>query len=399
MTGIEQQYVGLLIIQSTPFCNINCRYCYLPDRNSHHLATEEVLEATFRTVFSSGKIGPRITVVWHAGEPLVAPISFYERALEIAEENKPAGTEIKHCIQTNGMLIDEAWCAFFARSGISVGVSIDGPKVFHDANRLTRAGAGTFDTVMRAIRLLQDHGIGFNVISVIGKDALYFPDELFAFYEETGITNVALNIEEIEGANVRTSLDGPDTDRLFRQFIRRIFELYLKSDVVTSLREYDDVVMRAVAGTTKTFSNTQSTPFSIITVDHAGNFCTFSPELLGMKDDRYGDFVIGNFLRDDLDTAANCEKFNRLKAEIDAGIDACRQSCEYFEMCGGGAPSNKLYENGSFATSETMYCRLTKKAVTDEALQVYTDMLSGLPEEGGAGELGSRELSEILGAV
>jgi len=43
----------------------------------------------------------------------------------------------------------------------------------------------------------------------------------------------------------------------------------------------------------------------------------------------------------------------------------CRERCEYFSVCGGGEPVNKLAENGSFATSETTYCRMTKMRPTD----------------------------------
>ncbi len=398
MAERDQEPISLLILQPTPFCNIDCRYCYLPSRNEHRLMSQEVLVKIFDKVFGSGRIGPRITVVWHAGEPMMAPVSFYERALEIAAARIPAGTEIKHCIQTNGTLIDESWCEFFKRSGMSVGISIDGPRSLNDANRRTRSGEGTFDTVMRGIRLLHAHDIGFDVISVVGRDALCFPDELFEFYVANDISNLAFNIEEIEGANVSTSLGAADVDSLFRRFARRMFQLYQQSDRVTSLREYDDVVMRTVSGSVRSFPNTQATPFCIITVDHAGNFCTFSPELLGMEDDSYGDFVLGNLLRDALDTAAQSDKFKRLLAEIETGIEECRRDCEYFSMCGGGAPSNKLYENGSFATSESMYFRLTIKAITDEALQVYSEVLTATDEETEPGALSGSALEELIQA-
>jgi uncharacterized protein len=57
-----------------------------------------------------------------------------------------------------------------------------------------------------------------------------------------------------------------------------------------------------------------------------------------------------------------------MTADIDAGIALCRDRCEYFSVCGGGEPVNKLFENGSFASSETVYCRMTKMRATDLVL-------------------------------
>ena len=54
--------------------------------------------------------------------------------------------------------------------------------------------------------------------------------------------------------------------------------------------------------------------------------------------------------------------------EIDAGIQQCKAECSYFTVCGGGAPANKVFENGSFASAETLACRLGRKAVTDFVL-------------------------------
>jgi uncharacterized protein len=104
----------------------------------------------------------------------------------------------------------------------------------------------------------------------------------------------------------------------------------------------------------------QFTPFSIISVDHAGNFSTFSPELLAMKSNN-GDFVF----RDSFMEAEASPKFKRIYGDILAGVGNCQRECGYFDLCGGGAPANKYYENGSFASSETMYCRMTKKSLVD----------------------------------
>jgi uncharacterized protein len=103
-------------------------------------------------------------------------------------------------------------------------------------------------------------------------------------------------------------------------------------------------------------------------MDWAGNIATFSPELLGLKSALYDDFILGNINRDRLVDMAEGSLLARMRADIDSGIEMCRQSCEYFSACGGGEPVNKLFENGSFASAETTYCRMSKMRVTDLVL-------------------------------
>ena len=142
--------IELLVIQPTPFCNINCSYCYLPDRRSKAVVSKRTLSNLFAQVFASGWVRDCLSVVWHAGEPLVLPVEFYREAFRIIDTLKPARISISHSFQTNGMLIDDAWCDFLIAEEVGVGVSIDGPRHLHDRNRLTRSGQGTFDRTLRA---------------------------------------------------------------------------------------------------------------------------------------------------------------------------------------------------------------------------------------------------------
>jgi uncharacterized protein len=114
---------------------------------------------------------------------------------------------------------------------------------------------------------------------------------------------------------------------------------------------------------------TQETmPFAIVSVDHQGNLCTYSPELLGLASERYGAFHFGNVCRDSLDDILASDGFRRVHDDVAAGIARCRAECEVFGYCGGGAPANKVFENGSFDSSETLFCRLTRKAMIDVVL-------------------------------
>src|SRR5580700_1470841 len=130
----------LLVVQPTPFCNINCSYCYLPDRQSTKRMSASVLEQTLRWVFAGDLVREPFCVLWHAGEPLTVPVAFYENATELLHRLNVSQVPFVQSIQTNATLIDAEWCRFFVEHHVDVGVSIDGPHFLHDRNRRTRQG-------------------------------------------------------------------------------------------------------------------------------------------------------------------------------------------------------------------------------------------------------------------
>jgi uncharacterized protein len=357
----------LLVLQPTPFCNLDCAYCYLPDRDSKRRMSDATLNRVFQFVFSSGIVEQGFTVVWHAGEPMVLPVAYYERAIEIAGAHNPGGVQVGHSFQTNGVLIDDGWCDFFKAHQVNVGVSVDGPAFIHDRNRKTRKGAGTQHRVMAGIRKLQSSGVPFHVISVLTGESLDYADELYDFYVEKEIREVAFNIEEIEGPHAASTLGGADVESRFRRFIGRFFDLVARDDSMVSVREFDSMVpMILGAGGGGDFPPTQeNAPCAILSIDCEGNFTSYSPELLGLKSSHYGDFAIGNVNTHTLADALNGEKFRRMSSDIAVGLSKCRETCEYYSLCGGGAPVNKYFENGSFDSTETMFCRLNRKVLVD----------------------------------
>src|SRR5262249_49781242 len=151
-------------------------------------------------------ISDQVTILWHAGEPLVLGVDYYEAAFSCIGKVCPAGLSIDHSIQTNGILINDKWCDFFQKWNVSLGVSIDGPQEVNDAARRTRAGKGTYDKVITGINCLQRRNIPFYVLSVLTKSALLAPDALFWFYHDFNIRDVGFNIDELEGVNEVSSL-------------------------------------------------------------------------------------------------------------------------------------------------------------------------------------------------
>jgi uncharacterized protein len=363
--------VRFVILQPTPFCNISCKYCYLPHRSVRARMTLETINKIFSGLFSSGWVGEELDVVWHAGEPLVLPIDYYTQAFRAITCLTPASTKVQHAFQTNGMLINDDWCRFFKTHDITVGVSIDGPEEIHNANRVTRSGKATYSEAIAGIRCLRRNDVDFSVITVLSRASLGKARELHDFYQTEGITNVCFNIEEIEGSNTSSSLLGEDRAREYENFMRQFWNLNIRSNGLYYVREFKDMLAKIVRPTEYVeIDNTLIQPFDHLNVDYEGNYCTFSPEFLGHKNDHYSNFIIGNFWNNSLAESLESEAFNRLNRDVAAGVELCRTSCEYFSVCGGGSPVNKLYENGTIVSSETMYCRLNIKVIANLAMEI-----------------------------
>jgi uncharacterized protein len=367
--------INLLVLQASPFCNINCDYCYLPDRGNKARMSLEVVQAAVKRVYAAELVRDRLCIVWHAGEPLAVPLAWYRQAFDIIHGiPPPPGADVVHSFQSNGTLLDAQWCEFFRDSEhrVSIGLSIDGPAELHDARRKTRSGRGTHAATMRGANLLREHGVPFHAIAVVTAAALDQPDAIYEFFTALGVTLVGFNIEELEGEHRRSSLDlGRHAERV-RAFFRRIFELHAKSGGRMRIREFDHALalLRRPPpdSATSPWWNEQVRPFGIVSVDYQGRFATFSPELLGMTLPGIGDFSFGNVLEDDLIDALEHATFRRVFGDISRGLETCAATCPYFPQCGGGAPANKFYENGTFASAETMYCRFSIQLPLDIVL-------------------------------
>jgi len=372
--------IRLVVIQPTSFCNLNCDYCYLPDRQSKNQLSPDLIDPIFKAIFTSQFLKQDFSVCWHAGEPLAVPISFYEDVFErirvANDQYNKTPCQIKQTLQTNATLINQAWCDLFKQHQVHVGVSIDGPAFLHDAHRKTRTGLGTHASTMRGIDYLQKNDIDFNVITVLTEKSLPYADEIFQFFMDHGITDVGFNMEETEGIHRNSSLNQTAVEAPYRAFIQRFWELVAQTQGKFKLREFEEICSIIYQGDRMTTTE-MNRPFAIVNIDHQGNFSTFDPELLSIKTETYGDFVLGNILQDTFESSCYTDKFLYMYQDISAGIELCRQSCEYFGVCGGGAGSNKYWENGTFRSTETNACKNRIKVVTDIVLDALENAWSG----------------------
>jgi uncharacterized protein len=394
--GVDTPTIGIVVVQPTPFCNIDCSYCYLPQRHDKTVIQDATVRASFERVFASGWASDDLSVIWHAGEPLALAPGFYEGAFQAIESLRPVSVHVRHSIQTNGMLISRQWCELFKSWRVGVGVSIDGPRRFNDAHRLTRTGKSTFDRALAGIRMLRQEGVPFHVISVLSQGSLDAPEEVLEFYESEGIEDICFNVEESEGAHVSELFAGDEPQRRFRRFLGTFWRLARERRRIRFIREIDGMLPRVFRPDGEALRNVQVEPFGMVNIDCKGNVSTFSPELLGLRNAGYQDFIIGNVHSSSFEEMRRSDAMRAMEGDIASGVETCRRSCEYFSVCGGGAPVNKLFENGSFASGRTSFCDLTQKVPIDLILDAFERLESGL-EEANLSDAAQRALDRARG--
>lgn len=171
-------------------CNLACKYCYYQEKNKlyptaqRHLMSDEMLEQFTREYIEAQTMN-QVLFTWHGGEPLLRSIDFYRKALSL-EQKYAGGRRIDNVIQTNGTLLTDEWCEFFAQNHWLVGISIDGPQPDHDHYRLTAAGKPSWKKVMQGIKLLKKHGVEWNAMAVVNAYNANHPLEFYCFFKENG---------------------------------------------------------------------------------------------------------------------------------------------------------------------------------------------------------------------
>ena len=359
----------LVVLQPTPYCNINCDYCYLQNRNDRAVMCGGVINAISTKLLSRMARDASPTIVWHSGEPTVVPVSWYETAYSVLRLDAPPGATFS--IQTNGISLSDDWIDFLRRSDTRVGLSIDGPQSFHDARRKTRAGGPTWALAMRSLNKLSRAGLVPTIISVLQPASLSAAEEFYRFYRDNEIHQVSFSIDETEGANRVSSFSNGDYRRKMVLFLRDLLNLAFSDGYPLYVREIERIARRlAEAGPAE---NEQVEPWQVIVVATNGDMTTFSPEFMELRAPSYNNFCFGNILRDEFDDLLRNALFERVRSEIGEGVTLCRDRCQYFGICGGGAPANKMSENNSLASSETSFCRLSIQSAADALIEFLGD--------------------------
>ena len=242
-------------------CNLACKYCYYLEKNnlyqnSHrHLMSDEMLEQ-FTREYIEAQTMPQVLFTWHGGEPLMRSIDFYEKALEL-QKKYAHGKQIDNVIQTNGTLLTDEWCEFFAQNHWLVGISIDGPQEYHDHYRVTPAGKPSWEKVMQGISLLKKHRVEWNAMAVVNAYNAEHPLEFYHFFRDNGcqylqFTPIVERLTEHEDGRTLASLaddreiplaDTSVTPQQWGNFLCTIFDDWVRHDVGKTFVEIFDCTL------------------------------------------------------------------------------------------------------------------------------------------------------------
>ncbi|MBD9059081.1 MAG: anaerobic sulfatase-maturation protein [Prevotella copri] len=230
-------------------CNLACKYCYYLEKNKlyptaqRHLMSDEMLERFTREYIEAQTMN-QVLFTWHGGEPLLRSIDFYRKALSL-QQKYAGGRRIDNVIQTNGTLLTDEWCEFFAQNHWLVGISIDGPQPDHDHYRLTAAGKPSWKKVMQGIKLLKKHGVEWNAMAVVNAYNANHPLEFYRFFKENGcqflqFTPIVERLTRHEDGRTLASLADKDEISLseasvapeqWGYFLCAIFDEWVRKDV------------------------------------------------------------------------------------------------------------------------------------------------------------------------
>ena len=230
-------------------CNLACKYCYYLEKDKlyptaqRHLMSDEMLEQFTREYIEAQTMN-QVLFTWHGGEPLLRSIDFYRKALSL-QQKYAGGRRIDNVIQTNGTLLTDEWCEFFAQNHWLVGISIDGQQPDHDHYRLTAAGKPSWKKVMQGIKLLKKHGVEWNAMAVVNAYNVNHPMEFYRFFKENGcqflqFTPIVERLTRHEDGRTLASLADKDEISLseasvapeqWGYFLCAIFDEWVRKDV------------------------------------------------------------------------------------------------------------------------------------------------------------------------
>jgi len=311
-------------------CNLACQYCYYsagsPDSGSGPRMTDKILE-TYILLHIQAHPGPLVRFSWHGGEPTLAGLDFFKRALGFQKKHQPDHILIQNGIQTNGTLLDEAWCAFFKEAGFSVGLSLDGPQHLHDQSRLTRSGQGTHSRVMQGLALLKTYRIPHDILCVVHHHNVDHPLEVYGFFKAMGAAYIGF----LPVVNESNSVD-PEK---FGAFLCAVFDEWKAHDIGRIRIQIIEETLAAAMGR-----------------DHS--LCVFRKEcgeipVVEANGDVYPcdhfvrpEFKLGNLNALSLETLMGRDSLRAFGRQKHTGLPHLCRTCEVLTFCNGGCPKDRI---------------------------------------------------------
>jgi uncharacterized protein len=345
-------------------CNLDCKYCYFLSKEmmypgSRFRMADELLE-TFVKQYIESQRAPEVTFAWQGGEPTLMGLDFFERVIHYQQKHARTGMTIHNALQTNGTLLDDAWCRFFKKNNFLIGISVDGPQALHDAYRVNKGGAGSFTQVMRGWRLPYEHGVNFNVLCTVHAANQDHPLEVYRFFRDEMKTQFIQFIPIVERTTAEllplanngwrpadsrerplyTQTGSLVTDRSvnaekYGQFLIAIFDEWVRRDVGKVFVQMFDVALGAWLGQPGALCVFAPTCGRALALEHNGDLfsCDHFVE---------PDYFLGNIQSENLLELVSSDKQRQFgEAKLTTLPGYCRE-CEVRFACHGGCPKNRF---------------------------------------------------------
>ena len=337
-------------------CNLACKYCYYLEKNKlyptaqRHLMSNEMLEQFTREYIEAQTMN-QVLFTWHGGEPLLRSIDFYRKALSL-QQKYAGGRRIDNVIQTNGTLLTDEWCEFFAQNHWLVGISIDGPQPYHDHYRLTAAGKPSWQKVMQGIKLLKKHGVEWNAMAVVNADNANHPLEFYRFFKENGcqflqFTPIVERLTRHEDGRTLASLADKDeislseasvTPEQWGYFLCAIFDEWVRKDVGKIFVEIFDCTLANWMGISPGICAYSKECGHAGVMEHNGDVYSCDHFV-------FPEYKLGN-IRDhsliDMLYGEQQQEFSRLKH---SSLPRQCKECDMEFACHGECPKNRFMKN------------------------------------------------------
>jgi uncharacterized protein len=340
-----------------PICNLDCKYCFYlekenlyPGENQWRMS-DAVLEQYIRQYIQSQPVA-EINFAWQGGEPTLLGVDFFRKV--VALQKKFAGAKtISNAIQTNGTLLDDAWCEFLAANHFLVGLSIDGPAEMHDAYRVDKRQQPTFDKVMRGLELLKKHRVEFNTLTVVNRVNSRAPLEVYRFLKSIGSQYLQfIPLVERESKAGGFSLAEPPLPRdssssrvtewsveanQYGNFLCAIFDEWVRHDVGTTFVQLFDTALGNWMGLGSSLCVFAEKCGAALAIEHNGDLYSCDHYV-------YPRYKLGNVMNHSLGAMVNSPpqiKFGNDK--LDSLPNYCRQ-CEVRFACNGECPKHRFIQ-------------------------------------------------------
>ena len=332
-------------------CNLDCHYCYYRDKSEIYSGnmprmSEELLE-TYIKQYIEGASQQNISFCWHGGEPLMAGLPFFEKAMEL--QRKYAGDKvIENTLQTNGILVNDAWCSFFKENNFLIGLSLDGPEDIHDAFRRDCGDAPTFARVMKAVELMKRHGVEFNILATVNARSEERGAEVYKFL--TSINPYIQFLPVVEYVKLRPGkrplIVSPDEEdavpapwsvsaKGYGKFMCDVFDEWVKYDVGRNFVQLFDVTLGNWCGVPPSLCAFGEVCGDGLVVEHNGDVYSCDHFV-------YPEYRLGNIATDELAAmyrSSEQQAFGRDKR--DALPMECKR-CNYYFLCRGECPKHRF---------------------------------------------------------